>query len=88
MRTVPFVMKIKKDWRYPHRENAFQFAERPPSGFQTTEAPDWVTGTVRGTIPDPAARDQAPGNFEENARGMIPGGAVGSLFDEHPDENG
>ena len=29
MPTVSFVARIKKDWRYPHRENAYQFVERP-----------------------------------------------------------
>lgn len=82
MPTVSFVAKIKKDWRYPHRENAYQFAERPPSGFQAVEPPDWVTGTVRGTIPDPAAQAQPK---PDDGRGMIPGGAVGSLFDDSPD---
>lgn len=83
MPTVPFVAKIKKDWRYPHRPGAFQFAERPPPGFQATEAPDWITGTVRGTVPaapppDPE-RPALPGGF-------IPGGAVGSLFDDEAGE--
>ncbi len=88
MPTVSFTAKIKRDWRYPHRENAWQFAERPPSGFQPVEPPDWVTGTVRGTIPDPAAQDRAGGKRGDDAHGMIPGGAVGSLFDEPPDATG
>lgn len=80
MPTVPFVAKIKKDWRYPHRPNAFQFAERPPPGFQATEAPDWITGTIRGMIPaESLTTEEKP---PELPNGFIPGGAVGSLFDD------
>lgn len=82
MPNVPFVAKIKKDWRYPHRPGAYQFAKRPPPGFQATEAPDWVTGTVRGTVPaGPPADPEKPPLLG----GLIPGGAVGSLFGEDED---
>jgi hypothetical protein len=83
MSTVSFVAKIKRDWRYPHRDNAYQFVDRPPPGFQATEPPDWVTGTVRGTVPGPDMRERAKN--EDAPSGMIPGGAIGSLFDESAD---
>lgn len=80
MPNVQYVAKIKKDWRYPHRPGAYQFAERPPSGFRATEAPDWITGTIRGTIP----ADVLPevGKPTDLPNGFVPGGAVGSLFEE------
>lgn len=76
MPTISFVARIKKDWRYPHRENAYLYADRPPAGFQATEPPDWVTGTVRGTIPAPETQ-----KGQNQAPGLDPDGAVGSLFD-------
>ncbi len=82
MPTVPMVVKIKRDWRYPHRENAYQYDGRPPAGFQPTEAPDWVTGTVRGTVPAPNGATKAKQEENERSGGFVPGGAVGSLFDE------
>jgi len=82
MSSLPFVAKITRDCHYPHLENAYQFTQWLPPGFNATEAPDWVTGTVRGTNPGPShAAKTLPGN-DEPKHGFRPQGAVDSLFDD------